>query len=95
MTVYKTALFDNLPNFKKIRLPKGAKILSFHMQRGVFCVWWLGEFNITKSEEWEIIIIGTGNDFGEDKFGVDDTYTFIGTDVFGQYVAHCFVKKLK
>ena len=96
MIVYKTVLFDNLPKFKDIKLPKGSTILSFGMQQKNFCIWWLTDPKVLESEKWEIIVIGTGMDFGEEKFCVNDTYTFIGTTFIdnGLYVAHCFAKKV-
>jgi hypothetical protein len=94
MIVYKMEICDDAPEKKVIKLPKGSKILSFQEQNRVFCIWFLCDPKEKATDMYQIVVIGTGNDFGEHRFGVDETWNFIGTAISnsGRFVVHCFAK---
>lgn len=71
---------------RDIRMPKGAKILSTHLQHNEPVIWALvdtSEPTVSRS----INVHTTGSDVGE-----DDTSRFIGTLLLddGKYVVHIF-----
>jgi len=96
MIVLKSTLFNNIPEKKTIKLPRGVKILSFDIQKEVFCIWWLADIYPGYFDEWEIVAIGTGNNYNENSFNIDHTWEFIGTILIGggSLVVHCFAKQV-
>lgn len=58
---YKIGEFTN----ETIQLPKGAEILSVQYQKGVLCLWAMG--NAEEVEDRIIEIYGTGWEIGADK----------------------------
>ena len=96
MIVLKSKISDNIPEKTTINLPRGVKILSFDIQKEAFCIWWLADIYPEYFDEWEIVVIGTGNNFNEGSFNIDHTWQFIGTSLIGgsSLVFHCFAKQV-
>ncbi len=80
--IYKYPL--KLTDVQHVTMPKGARILSVHDQRGTICLWALVDASEVSTEARLIEIIGTGNPMPVAK------RQFIGTVVQEPFVWHVF-----
>jgi hypothetical protein len=81
-TIFKYGL--DLTDKQKIQLPAGAIILSTMMQYGQLRLWCEVESETTRTEEREIMIVGTGNPINS------TAYKYIGSVIDGSFVWHVF-----
>ena len=74
-----------------VKMPKGAKILSVHLQRGTPCIWALVDWELGEPEAAHVdrlvYLYGTG-----DLFELPEVAEFVGTFMTedGRYVFHVF-----
>ena len=90
-TVYKIIL--RVTDRQVVVLPKSAKLLHVHEQRGEICVWYLKSIDDDDElEDRTVHIIGTGHIFGD-----VDRITYLGTAHLqdGELVFHVFVEEKK
>jgi hypothetical protein len=76
---------------KSVDLPKGGKVISFHIDQGIPCIW--VEFKVQnidkpvdKEVKREFFVCGSGITF-------DAKYKYISTTHDGDYTWHLFEKK--
>lgn len=86
-TIFKYSI--PIKDYLYIKMPKGAKILSFQIQMGEPVIWALVNPN-EECEERNFCIKGTGHPIQYDDF---DENIFIGTIQSGALVWHLFEEK--